>query len=110
MPLAGLVIDDWVEVVPGAEVTTGVAFHCESPGARPPQAVLLAVPPPATAQWDVETVEATLLETLELARLRALDPLALGTDPLLQRALPATYLSMNLAGDTVSTDFLAAPG
>ena len=110
VPLAGLVIDDWVEVVPGAEVTTGVAFHCESPGARPPQAVLLAVPPPATAQWDVETVEATLLETLELARLRALDPLALGTDPLLQRALPATYLSMNVAGDTVSTDFLAAPG
>jgi hypothetical protein len=109
LPLAGLAIDDWVEVVPSAEVTTGVAFHCESPGARPPQAVLLAVPPPASAQWDVETLEATLLETLDLARLRALDPLALGADPLLQRALPATYLGMNVADDTVSTDFLAAP-
>ena len=110
LPLAGLIIDDWVEVVPSAEVTTGVAFHCESPGARPPQAVLLAVPPPASEQWDVETLEATVLETLDLARLRALDPLALGTDPLLQRALPAMYVSMNVAGDTVSTDFLAAAG
>jgi hypothetical protein len=105
-PLAGLVIDDWVEVVPSAEVTTGVAFNCESPGARPPQAVLLAVTPPQVTRWDVETLEKTVLETFDLMRLRALDPHALAEDPLLQRTLPATYLSVNLTGATVSTDFL----
>jgi len=109
-PLAGLVIDDWVEVVPSAEVTTGVAFNCESPGARPPQSVLLAVSPPEISQWDVETLEKTVLETFELARLRALDPHALAEDALLQRALPAAYLSVNLAGGTVSTDFRTVAG
>ena len=32
---------------PRAEVTTGVAFNYERPGARPPQSILLAVAPPA---------------------------------------------------------------
>jgi hypothetical protein len=63
-----------------------------------------------TSDDNRRDLEQTLLETLELARLRALDPHALAADPLLQRALPATYLSVNLAGDTVSTDFTAAAG
>jgi hypothetical protein len=105
-----LVIDAWVEVVPSAAVTTGVAFNCDSPGARPPQAVLLAVPPEGSERWDLETLEQTVLETFDLARLRALDPLALAADPLIQRVLPAAYLSTNVAGDTVSTDFSAPAG
>ena len=47
--LPGLVIDEWVETVPAAEVTTGVAFNFDAPGARPPQGVLLAVAPPGAA-------------------------------------------------------------
>jgi hypothetical protein len=35
-PVAGLVVDEWVEVVPGSEVTTGVSFQYDAPGARPP--------------------------------------------------------------------------
>jgi hypothetical protein len=104
-PLAGLVIDEWTETVPAAEVTTGVAFHYDAPGARPPQAVLLAVAPPGPARWDVETLEKTLLETLELAQLRALDPQALAADELLQRAFPAVYVTANIAGEQLSTDF-----
>ena len=107
-PVAGLVVDEWVEVVPGSEVTTGVSFQYDAPGARPPQVVLLAVAPPDTARWEVESLEQTLLETLELARLRALDPQALGEDVLLQRALPALYVSTNVAGETLSTDFRRA--
>jgi hypothetical protein len=56
----------------------------------------------------VESLEQTLLETLELARLRALDPQALGEDILLQRVLPALYISTNVAGETLSTDFRRA--
>jgi hypothetical protein len=107
-PLAGLVIDEWVETVPAAEVTTGVAFNFDAPGARPPQAVLLAVAPPGPARWELETLEQTLLETLELAHLRALDPQALGDDDVLQRALPAIYVTANLAGEELSTDFSRA--
>ena len=91
--------------MPAREVTTGVAFNYDAPGARPPQAILLAVAPPGHARWEVETLEKTLLETLELAQLRAVDPQALGGDVLLQRALPALYVPTNLGGEQISTDF-----
>jgi hypothetical protein len=45
---------------------------------------------------------------LELAQLRALDPQALGGDEVLRRALPALYVSANLAGEALSTDFARA--
>jgi hypothetical protein len=106
-PLAGLVVDEWVEVVPAAEITTGLAFNYDGPGARPPQTVLLAVAPGMDA-WDVAMVEKTVKEALELAKLRAVDPKALGDDVLYQRALPALYVSLNLAGEAISTD-LARP-
>jgi hypothetical protein len=107
-PLAGLMLDEWTETVPEAEVTTGLAFNYDAPGARPPQAVLLAVAPPGAERWRLETLEQTLLETLELAQLRALDPQALGGDEVLRRALPALYVSANLAGEALSTDFSGA--
>jgi hypothetical protein len=104
--LAGLSIDDWVEVVPNATEDTGVTFHFDSAGAEPPQAWLLAVHPnpleSGANTWDIETIEAILRETLELAELRAVDEDALrGTG----QFLPAAYFSSNSAGDTVSTDF-----
>jgi hypothetical protein len=43
-----------------------------------------------------------LLETLDLARIRAVDPDALGE---IGHYLPALYFANNAAGDTVSTDF-----
>ena len=104
-PLSGLVFDEWVEVVPAREVTTGVSFNYDAPGARPPQASCSRSRRPGTARWEVETLEETLLETLELAQLRAVDPQALGGDPLLQRALPALYVTGNLGGEQISTDF-----
>ncbi|HEV7808677.1 MAG TPA: hypothetical protein VGO80_22930 [Solirubrobacteraceae bacterium] len=104
-PLTGLMIDEWVEVVPAAEVTTGIAFNYDGPGARPPQSILLAVTPPGVARWDVETLEKTLLESLELARLRTIDPQALSDEVVLQRALPALYVSLNLSDEALSTDF-----
>ena len=55
--------------------------------------------------WDVAMVEKTVKEALELAKLRAVDPKALGDDLLYQRALPALYVSLNLAGEAISTDF-----
>ena len=109
-PVAGLVFDEWVEVVPAAEVTTGVAFNYDAPGARPPQSVLLAVAPPGRPRWTLETLEQTLLETLDLAKLRAVDPQSLGGDVLLQRVLPALYVTGNVGGGTFSVDFTRVAG
>ncbi len=112
--LAGLLIDEWVEVVPSASETTGLAFHFNEPNARAPQAVLLAVPPDGRETWEAETLEAILLETLELAKLRAVDAAALqppdsnALSPVSQ-FLPALYFANNAAGETITTDFGSAP-
>jgi hypothetical protein len=98
---AGLLVDEWIEVVPGQDETTGLAFHYDAPGSAPPQAILIAAPPAKAPQWSLDWLEAILLETLELAKLRAVDPDSLAGAGSL---LPATWLSFNRANDTVSTD------
>jgi hypothetical protein len=107
-PLAGLWIDEWVEVIPEPNVTTGVAFHFDEPAAQAPQAVLLAVPPDDRPTWAFETVEAIALETLDLARLRAVGPETLDQHTNVMQALPALWFSLNLQNATVSTDFRRA--
>lgn len=94
--------------MPNTSETTAVAFHFDEPGARAPQAILLAVPPDDREVWDLATLEAILLETLELAKLRAVDPDALAGVEEVGHFLPALYSAINLKGDTVSTDFTRA--
>ncbi len=101
---AGLLLDEWNEVIPNRAEVTGVAFHYDDPGAEAPQAVLVAVPPRREGNWDLETLLAILNETLDMAQTRAVDSDVLG--PLAQ-VLPAIVLATNTANDTVSTDFSA---
>ena len=101
-PLAGLLIDEWVEIVPSATETTGIALQYDQPNAAPPQTILVAVPPEIESPWTVWSLQQVLLETLDLARIRAVDPDALDE---VGHYLPALYFAFNLAGDTVSTDF-----
>jgi len=75
----GLVVDSWTEVVPraagthGPEEVVGVTFDFDRPGARAPQAMLIAVPPDLARGWCREDLHACVEETLRLARLRTLD-------------------------------------
>jgi hypothetical protein len=105
--VAGLFVDEWVEVIPESDVATGLTFHAQAPVAAAPQAVLLATPPDGQATWALETLEAILLETLEQSALRLVDLDALVDGGALA---PAAWFAVNLAGDTVSTDPGAAVG
>ena len=108
-PLLGLVIDGWMEAFPNAHQHAAIAFNFDAPGARPPQAILLAVPPFGSEQdWDFEALEASVRDAMELARLRAIDPLTLNEIPVWNHFLPALLYSLNLEGDTISTDFVRA--
>ncbi len=107
-PLAGLMVDEWVEVLPSAKQITGISFHHDDPTARAPQAILIAVRPDDFPEWTMEAVEGSVLEALDLAKLRAVDPDTLGA---LGHYLPALYFAYNAGGgqvETVSTDFNAA--
>ncbi|MEO1401446.1 MAG: hypothetical protein AAFV72_09415 [Cyanobacteria bacterium J06635_1] len=105
VPLVGLMVDDWVETIPNAQEMAGVAFHFDAPQAQTPHAILLAVPPDDAPRWTLETLEAIVQETLDLAKLRAVDNAALFEEDTHGQLLPALYLAMNPDGDTVSTDF-----
>jgi hypothetical protein len=101
-PLAGLLVDEWVEVVPSRSETTGIAFQFDPPDTCAPQAILLAVPPVPGKAWTVGTLNRVLIETFELARMRAIDPAALGD---IAHFLPALHFAFNVDGDAVATDF-----
>jgi hypothetical protein len=103
--VAGLFVDEWVEVVPNATEVTGVACNVDEPASQPPQSVLIAVAPPGEPRWGIDLLEAILLETLDLAHLRAVTPEQIAPNTDLEQVLPALYFGLNLHGDTVSTDF-----
>ncbi|HEX6052710.1 MAG TPA: hypothetical protein VFZ21_25770, partial [Gemmatimonadaceae bacterium] len=99
--LCGVLVDEWTELVPSRSETTGIAFQYDPPDTSAPQAILLAVPPVADRPWTVGDLNRVLLETLDMLRIRAVDPTALGD---LGHYLPATYLAFNANADAVSTD------
>jgi len=70
-------LDSWSEVVPGTEHSTHVAFHYDAPGARAPQAVLVAVPPVVDQRLDGAALVDIVLETRQLARARMAVPAVL---------------------------------
>ena len=101
-PLTGLLIDEWVEVVPNASETTAIAFQFNPPDACAPQSVLLAVPPVPGQAWTVASLLRVLVETLDLAKLRVVDAEALGD---VGHYLPALYFAFNTNNEVASTDF-----
>lgn len=101
---AGFLLDQWVEQIAQPVEQTGIAFHYDDPGAEAPQTILLAVPPVRGGQWDLASLLAILNETLDLAKVRAVDGELLGT---LGQVLPAIYLADSPEEVTVRTDFAA---
>ncbi|MEV5492642.1 hypothetical protein AB0L47_32510 [Streptomyces bobili] len=102
-PIAGIVFDEWAEVLPGADALaatkagqdpvpaeselTGVAFHFDRPDAKAPQAVLIAVPPDPVRGWTADGLALVVRDTLELVKMRAVD---LADLPLIDDILPAS--------------------
>ncbi|HEX6667589.1 MAG TPA: hypothetical protein VF081_13455 [Solirubrobacterales bacterium] len=111
--LAGIVFDEWVEVLPGSDALaatkrppkkpkkgkepappaselTGLSFHYDRPDAKAPQALLIAVPPDPRRGWTGDTLALAIRDTLELAKLRAAD---IGDLPLLAGVLPGIRIA-----------------
>jgi hypothetical protein len=108
---SALVIDQWVDLVPHRETrqdgdavtnddrrVSGLAVNAAAASARAPQAILLAISPDG-ARWTTGAVLDTLVDTLELAKLRGVSlERTTGT----ARILPAWYeQSWSLQGEPV---------
>jgi hypothetical protein len=85
--LAVAMLDSWTETIPSKEQTVTAAFGFNAPASRPPQAILLAVPPVDNVPLDSKTLLDILTETRELAHARMASPRDLHT---LAAALPMT--------------------
>ena len=77
------VIDQFSEAVPVRERTGTVGFGFNAPASRPPQAILLAVPPRTDAGLDPSMVFDILADTRKLVRARAARPESVGNQGLL---------------------------
>jgi hypothetical protein len=100
---SGLLLDEWPEILPNSEEDAGVVFHFDAPGAQAPQSVLLAVPPARTERWSYDALEEILLDTLRMARVRALDLSNLGQ---YGQLLPMAYLAANPQNAAIATSFV----
>lgn len=78
----GLLIDAWSEVIPNRRETTGIAVNYNQPNSEPPQTLLLAVTPELSGSWKWDHLIAILEETLERAKLRAVEPDQIGASAL----------------------------
>jgi hypothetical protein len=99
--VAGLFVDEWVEVVPQAEETTSVAFHYDAPTSCAPQVMLLGVQPPGLEGWGPDEALRIVEEAHALARIRLVD---LDDVPELGQLLPAMVTDENPAGDVIGLD------
>jgi len=70
----GLLIDEWTEVIPLENETTGLTFHYDRPNAEAPQTMLLVTPTRLTGQWAWADIVDALHYTLDAARLRGVEP------------------------------------
>ncbi len=82
--VSGLLLDEWTELLPGSDhlpeasagtstatELTGLTFRYDRPDAKPPHAVLVAVPPDEDRGWTDNVLLQVVRETAELATLRA---------------------------------------
>jgi hypothetical protein len=92
--LCGLLIDEWTEVIPAKKETTGLTFQYDQPNAEPPQSMLLVTPSEFTGQWEWQDVVDSMHETLDIARLRAIEPKHIDTTAYAQ-FLPATVSAVS---------------
>ena len=104
-PWSGLLLDEWMEMIPQVAEDTGLVFHYDSPGSQAPQAVLVAVPPAPIKQWSFGLLVKIVQQTLFHSKVRAVD--REHAEFLYGQMIPMIYLEQNTRTDTVSTTFAA---
>ena len=103
--VAALVCDEWPEFVPDPYQTAAIAFHYDAPGARPPQSVLLALPPLLNQDaWSFDDLMDVIHEAFDLAKLRGVRPRDLSGG--LGALLPGSYLPQSYTDDLPSVQLL----
>jgi hypothetical protein len=99
----GLLLDEWTELIEEEETTTGLSFHYDRPNHEAPQAMLLVTPPQFRGAWLWADLVDALNETLDLAKLRAVEPSHVESLPY-ATYLPATVMASQVRQLTIAAD------
>jgi hypothetical protein len=102
-PQCGLLLDELSETIPSDTVTSGLAFHHDRPSSEAPQAMLLVTPTAFRGAWRWEDLVDALHETLDLARLRAVEPAHVDASPYAP-LLPATVMAVTTRQLSISAN------
>ncbi|MBE0640346.1 MAG: hypothetical protein IH598_17675 [Bacteroidales bacterium] len=72
--LCGILVDEWIDLIPQKKETTGLTFQSNQPNAEPPQTMLLVTPTKFDGNWAWDEIVNSMHETLDLAKLRSIEP------------------------------------
>jgi hypothetical protein len=108
-PIAGLLLDEWTEVIPSRSEETGLAVHFDRPNSEAPQTLILALPAEFTGAWEWPDLVDTMRETMDMARLRAIEPDQIDTTAY-ARFLPATVSAVTFKPITAMLNLAANNG
>lgn len=103
VPQCGLLLDEWAEVIPSAQATTGVTFHYDRPNCEPPQTMLLVTPADFTGHWRWDDLVDALNDTMALAKKRAVEPAHVEPTGY-ARFLPAAIMAATFSQLTISAN------
>ncbi len=103
---SGLLIDDWTESLPQTDEVTGITFNFDQPNSAPPSAILLAVTPELTGKWRWENLTASVLDTIERAKLRAVEPDMIDSLSGFGTLLPSILSEFHTSPSGISLDYL----
>jgi hypothetical protein len=105
----GLLVDEWTEVIPATDRTTGITFNFARPDNEAPQAILLVTPATASGRWQWDDLVGALNETLDLAKVRAVEPADIDQTPY-SMLVPTTITASTLYGISIVTSLAAVNG
>jgi len=102
----GLLIDEWTETLPQRDEVTGITFNFDQPNSAPPSAILLTVTPELTGKWRWENLTASVLDTIERAKLRAVEPDMIDSLSGFGTLLPSIHSEFHTSPSGISLDYL----
>ncbi len=96
---AGIMVEEWVDVVPLKEQTTGISFHYDQPNAKAPQCLILGLTPKITGNWEWDDIVDMMVQTFDLAKKRGLGYEVVAETPIGQ--LPGLTIPVAPGGNTI---------
>ncbi len=91
--ICGIIIDEWTEIIPFNEETTGITFHYNEPNSEPPQTLLLVTPSHDGTNWDWEDLVGAMEETVKMTKQRGVEPSMIDSSKFGQ-FLPTTLMAV----------------